>query len=67
MRHPYRTHEGETKDARLASFEERALGLVLVFAGLLGILISVEAPSQHALEMVLGALFVVLGGWTLGS
>jgi uncharacterized membrane protein YfcA len=50
---------------QLERFEERALALVLIVAGMVGVGVGVTAPPQHATELVLGAIVLVLALWTL--
>jgi ABC-type nickel/cobalt efflux system permease component RcnA len=67
--HPYRVVHSTASEAPgfadSAQFEERCLGLVLLIAGVIGIVIGWEAPREHGTELALGALFAGLGAWTL--
>lgn len=58
--HPYRSLAEATDRHAVDGFEERAVAVVLMLAGLLGVAIGLSAPNANATELVLGiALFAI--------
>ena len=61
---PPATYEDASSSSE-TRFEERCVATVLIVAGAVGLMIGVDAPRTHGTELVLGALLVALGLWTL--
>ncbi|MFO0736630.1 MAG: hypothetical protein U0270_12160 [Labilithrix sp.] len=62
--HPYRSLPDATESPATDGFEERAVSVVLMLAGALGLAIGVAAPSANAIELVLGLALLAIGGRT---
>ena len=62
--HPYRTRSKTEETAVADGFEERAVAVVLMLAGLLGLLVGLSAPSVNAVELVLGIALLGVGART---
>lgn len=62
--HPYRTPSKTAETAVTDGFEERAVAVVLLLAGLLGMAIGTSAPSTNAVELVLGIALLGVGART---
>lgn len=62
--HPYRSAPEETVSPSMAGFEERAVSVVLMLAGGLGLAMGVSSPREAATEFVLGIALLAIGLWT---
>jgi len=62
--HPYRTRSTTEEPAIADGFEERAVALVLMLAGALGLAVGATSPSTNAVELVLGIALLAVGGRT---
>ena len=62
--HPYRSLADTTDHHAVDGFEERAVAVVLILAGLLGVGIGLSAPNANATELVLGIALLAIGGRT---
>jgi hypothetical protein len=59
-----RTNKTAAFEQTEARFEQRALAIVLVVAGIVGVLIGLSTPRSSGGELTFGTLFVALGLWT---
>ena len=59
--HPYRSLAEVPESPSSDGFEERAVAVVLMLAGLLGLVIGLQSPPEAATELVLGIGLLAIG------